>query len=52
MHHGFAPPLNLANDSVSFAMSIAVFSHLNESAALSWLQEIQRVLKPGGALSV
>jgi SAM-dependent methyltransferase len=46
------PPTHLAADSVDVISSFSVFSHLSEEAHLQWLAEFQRVLRPGGILTV
>jgi SAM-dependent methyltransferase len=45
-----APPLNFPNDSFDFVYSISIFTHLPEEMQFAWLQELQRVVKPGGYL--
>jgi SAM-dependent methyltransferase len=40
--------LPLDADSVDVAYAYSVFSHLSEDAAKRWLEDIARVLKPGG----
>ena len=39
--------LPLSDASIDIAYCYSVFSHLSEDAALKWLLEISRVLKPG-----
>jgi SAM-dependent methyltransferase len=46
------PPLPLADNSIDFAFSLSVFSHLPERAALAWLSDLARVLAPGGLLII
>jgi hypothetical protein len=48
MHHDFAPPLDIPDNSISFIMAIAVINHMTEARALSWLEEFRRILRPGG----
>lgn len=43
-------PLPLGSSSIDIVYSYSVFSHLAESAAELWLDEIHRALKPGGVL--
>ena len=45
-----APPLDLPEASVDVAYAISVWSHFDEGSALAWLEELHRVVKPGGAL--
>jgi SAM-dependent methyltransferase len=44
------PPLLFASDYFDFIFSISIFTHLPEAMHLAWLQELQRVTKPGGYL--
>jgi ubiquinone/menaquinone biosynthesis C-methylase UbiE len=52
--NGPLPPLAFEAETFDFVFALSVFTHLPESAALAWLKEVSRVLKPGGiaALSV
>ncbi len=45
-----APPLDLPDASVDMAYAISVWSHFDQGPARAWLDELHRVLKPGGAL--
>jgi SAM-dependent methyltransferase len=45
---GPEPPLPFADGSFELVYSISVFSHLGEPSQDRWLQEIARVLVPGG----
>ncbi|MCW2957837.1 MAG: class SAM-dependent methyltransferase [Solirubrobacterales bacterium] len=47
-----APPLELADASVDRAYAISIWSHFDAPSALTWLDEMHRVIKPGGALLV
>lgn len=47
-----APPLELADASVDRAYAISIWSHFDAPSALAWLDEMHRVVKPGGALLV
>ncbi len=42
------PPLPFALESFDLVYSISVFSHLDEPAQDEWLQEMRRILRPGG----
>jgi SAM-dependent methyltransferase len=46
------PPTSLPSASVDVAYSYSVFSHLNEAVANAWVEELARLLKPGGLLMV
>jgi len=41
------PPLNLDDESISFAYALSVFTHLPEELQRPWLDELVRVVKPG-----
>jgi SAM-dependent methyltransferase len=45
-----APPLALEAGSVDVAYAISVWSHFAADAAVAWLEEMHRVIAPGGAL--
>jgi SAM-dependent methyltransferase len=45
---GFEPPLPFGAESFALVYSISVFSHIGEEAQDRWLEEIARVLQPGG----
>jgi SAM-dependent methyltransferase len=44
------PPLPYEDGSVDFAFAISIWSHFSEAAALDWLAEMRRIVKPGGRL--
>lgn len=44
------PPLELADGCVDVAYAVSIWSHFAEAPALEWLDEMHRVLVPGGAL--
>lgn len=44
------PPLPYENNSFDFIFAVSVFTHLNKEYQISWLQELNRILKPGGFL--
>jgi SAM-dependent methyltransferase len=44
------PPLELEAGSLDGAFAISVWSHFAEAAAIRWLEEMHRVIRPGGLL--
>jgi SAM-dependent methyltransferase len=44
------PPLPYADGAFDFAFAISIWSHFSERAAVDWLREMARILKPGGKL--
>lgn len=44
------PPLALEDGSLDAAYAISIWSHFDSGAALRWLAEMRRVLRPGGRL--
>ncbi len=46
------PPLVYSDGKFDFIYAYSVFTHLPESLQLSWLNELSRVLKPGGYLLI
>ena len=46
------PPLSFANASFDLVYAFSVFTHLSEDYQFSWLEELKRVVKPGGILLV
>jgi len=46
------PPTALPAASFDVVYAYSVFSHLNEAVSLAWIEEMARVLKPGGVLLV
>ena len=47
---GYQPPLDLADASVDVVVSLSVFTHLSRGGQLAWLEELARVVRPGGLL--
>ncbi len=45
-----APPLPYEDGSFDFVFAISIWSHYSEPAALAWLNEMHRIIAPGGAL--
>lgn len=44
------PPLELADGSLDAVLAVSVWSHFGAGAAERWLDEMRRLLRPGGAL--
>lgn len=45
-----APPLSYEADTFDFIYTFSVFTHLSESQQREWMDELRRVMKPGGYL--
>jgi SAM-dependent methyltransferase len=50
--NGLEPPLAHADGSFDLVYALSVFTHLPEQLQLSWIHELERVLRPGGFLLV
>jgi len=46
-----APPLDLRDDSIDIAYCSSVFTHLTDGLCRQWMQELKRVVRPGGLIS-
>jgi SAM-dependent methyltransferase len=46
----YLPPLQFKDNTFDVVVAYSVFSHLVEHAAQAWINEISRVLRPGGVL--
>jgi SAM-dependent methyltransferase len=46
------PPLPYDEDQFDFAFAISIWSHFAEPAAVAWLEEMRRVMRPGGLLAI
>lgn len=44
------PPLPYADSSLDAVFAISIWSHYDERAAVAWLEEMHRLVKPGGRL--
>jgi SAM-dependent methyltransferase len=44
------PPLDYEDEKFDFIYAISVFTHLTEALQYAWMNELTRVLKPGGLL--
>lgn len=50
--NGLAPPLDHADGSFGLVYAFSVFTHLPAELEQAWLDELRRVLRPGGILAV
>ncbi len=46
------PPLPYEDHRFDFVFAISIWSHFAEGAALAWLAEMRRIIKPGGRLLI
>jgi SAM-dependent methyltransferase len=46
------PPTPYPDDSFDAVFGLSVFTHLTEADQFRWLEELRRILKPGGVLAV
>lgn len=46
--NGLEPPLPFDDDSFDLVYSLSIFTHLDESLQVPWMEEMIRVTKPGG----
>jgi SAM-dependent methyltransferase len=44
------PPLPYEDDSFDFVYALSIFTHLDADLHLAWIEELTRVVKPGGLL--
>jgi SAM-dependent methyltransferase len=49
-HSPEQPPLPYPDDSIDLVFAISVWSHFGQAAALDWLAEMRRLVRPGGRL--
>jgi SAM-dependent methyltransferase len=49
-HSPERPPLPYDDDSFDAVYAISIWSHFSESAALAWIAELRRVIRPAGRL--
>ena len=49
-NNGLEPPLSYASGMFDFVWAFSVFTHLSEELQQPWMQELRRVLAPGGYL--
>ncbi len=50
--NGLEPPLLFESESFDLVYALSVFTHLTVDVQLRWLEELRRVLRPGGYLLV
>ena len=50
--NSIAPPLSYATGQFDLIYAFSVFTHLNAESQLDWLNELARILQPGGLLMV
>ncbi len=48
--NALAPPLAYADGRFGFVYALSVFTHLPETLQAAWMEELRRVLRPGGHL--
>jgi SAM-dependent methyltransferase len=46
------PPLSYPDHRFEFVFAISIWSHFAEDAALAWLAEMKRIIRPGGRLLI
>jgi len=46
------PPLAIGAASLDLVYALSVWSHFGETQAVAWLEEMRRVIRPGGALVI
>jgi SAM-dependent methyltransferase len=50
--NGLAPPLPFPDDTFDLLYGISVFTHLDEPLQRPWIEELRRVVKPGGHILI
>jgi SAM-dependent methyltransferase len=50
--NGLVPPLPFPNDSFDLIYAISVFTHLDEPLQVPWIEELERIAKPGGHILI
>jgi SAM-dependent methyltransferase len=50
VHSPVEPPLPYDDGAFDLVVAISIWSHFNEHAAVAWLDEMHRIVRPGGAL--
>ena len=50
--NGLQPPLGYPSNSFDLVYALSVFTHLDEAGQFAWINELRRVVKPGGYLLI
>jgi SAM-dependent methyltransferase len=50
-HNDLEPPLDQPSQSAGFVYALSVFTHLPEGLQRAWLDEVHRILRPGGVFA-
>jgi SAM-dependent methyltransferase len=50
--NGLAPPITVEDASIGFVYALSVFTHLAEHLQRPWIDELARIIRPGGYLFV
>jgi SAM-dependent methyltransferase len=50
--NGVEPPLPYEDETFDFAYSISIFTHLDEPLQLPWMDELTRIVRPGGLILI
>jgi SAM-dependent methyltransferase len=50
LHQQVLPPLDIAEETFDLIYGISILTHLSLSAHFLWIEELKRILKPGGLL--
>jgi SAM-dependent methyltransferase len=48
--NALSPPAPYEDDRFDFVYAISIFTHLTETLAFAWLDELERIVRPGGLL--
>jgi len=47
-----SPPLNYGNGTFDLVYALSVFTHLSEDLQFAWMDELRRIIRPGGLLFI
>lgn len=50
--NSLAPPLTYESETFDLVYALSVFTHLSEDLQLAWMDELRRVIRPGGLLFI